>query len=58
MPGSGHASSGAHIFIWGVELRFALVERGSEHQIEEVGQRLRAMMPWITKNALVDTTRN
>ena len=32
--------------------------RGSEHQIEEVGARLRAMMPWITKNALVDTKRN
>ena len=32
--------------------------RASEHQIEEVGQRLRAMMPWITKNKLVDTTRN
>ncbi len=32
--------------------------RGSEHQIEEVGARLRAMMPWITKNALVDTSRN
>ena len=23
-----------------------------------VGQRLRAMMPWITKNKLVDTARN
>jgi len=32
--------------------------RASEHQIEEVGQRLRAMMPWITKNKLVDTARN
>ena len=32
--------------------------RASEHQIEDVGQRLRAMMPWITKNALVDTSRN
>ena len=32
--------------------------RGSEHQIEEVGERLRAMMPWITKNKLVDTARN
>src|SRR3569833_1018875 len=32
--------------------------RGSEHQIEEVGPRLRAMMPWITKNKLVDTARN
>ena len=32
--------------------------RGAEHQIEDVGQRLRAMMPWITKNKLVDTARN
>jgi ketol-acid reductoisomerase len=32
--------------------------RNSEHQIEEVGSRLRAMMPWITKNALVDKAKN
>ena len=32
--------------------------RAAEHQIEEVGQRLRAMMPWITKNKLVDRARN
>ena len=32
--------------------------RTSEHQIEDVGGRLRAMMPWIGKNRLVDTTRN
>ena len=32
--------------------------RSAEHPIEEVGQRLRAMMPWITKNKLVDTSRN
>jgi ketol-acid reductoisomerase len=32
--------------------------RASEHPIEEVGARLRAMMPWITKNKLVDTARN
>ncbi|MEI9963923.1 MAG: NADP-dependent ketol-acid reductoisomerase [Caulobacteraceae bacterium] len=32
--------------------------RNAEHQIEEVGARLRGMMPWITKNKLVDTTRN
>src|SRR5476651_1701631 len=32
--------------------------RGAEHPIEEVGQRLRAMMPWITKNKLVDQARN
>jgi len=31
---------------------------GAEHQIEEVGGRLRAMMPWIAKNKLVDKTRN
>ncbi|MES2493431.1 MAG: ketol-acid reductoisomerase [Pseudomonadota bacterium] len=28
------------------------------HQIEEVGSKLRAMMPWIAKNALVDKTKN
>jgi len=32
--------------------------RSAEHPIEEVGERLRAMMPWITKNKLVDKTRN
>ncbi|MGB7432419.1 MAG: ketol-acid reductoisomerase [Ahrensia sp.] len=28
------------------------------HQIEEVGERLRAMMPWIGSNKLVDKTKN
>jgi ketol-acid reductoisomerase len=28
------------------------------HQIEEVGAKLRGMMPWISKNALVDKARN
>ena len=32
--------------------------RSAEHPIEEVGGRLRAMMPWITKGALVDKARN
>ena len=32
--------------------------RAAEHPIEDVGARLRAMMPWITKNKLVDQTRN
>jgi len=32
--------------------------RAAEHQIEEVGGRLRGMMPWITKNALVDKAKN
>jgi ketol-acid reductoisomerase len=30
----------------------------AEHPIEDVGGRLRAMMPWITKNKLVDQSRN
>ena len=28
------------------------------HQIEQVGEKLRAMMPWIAKNRLVDKSRN
>ncbi|MGH8461034.1 MAG: ketol-acid reductoisomerase [Stenotrophobium sp.] len=31
---------------------------GAEHQIEQVGAKLRAMMPWIAKNKLVDKTKN
>jgi ketol-acid reductoisomerase len=30
----------------------------AEHPIEQVGANLRAMMPWIKKNKLVDQTRN
>ncbi|WP_423196509.1 MULTISPECIES: ketol-acid reductoisomerase [unclassified Cupriavidus] len=30
----------------------------AEHQIEEVGAKLRAMMPWIAKNKLVDQSKN
>ena len=29
-----------------------------EHQIEEVGEKLRGMMPWIQQNRLVDKTKN
>ena len=29
-----------------------------EHQIEQVGAKLRAMMPWIAKNKLVDQSQN
>ena len=32
--------------------------RLSEHPIEQVGEKLRAMMPWIAKNRLVDKARN
>ncbi|MFL5326242.1 MAG: ketol-acid reductoisomerase, partial [Microvirga sp.] len=30
----------------------------AQHPIEEVGERLRGMMPWIKQKALVDKTRN
>ena len=30
----------------------------AEHEIEEVGARLRAMMPWIAENKLVDKSKN
>jgi ketol-acid reductoisomerase len=29
-----------------------------EHQIEQVGEKLRAMMPWISKGEMVDKARN
>src|ERR1700735_2132826 len=36
----------------------AMRRRSAEQQIEEVGGKLRAMMPWIAKNKLVDKTKN
>jgi ketol-acid reductoisomerase len=30
----------------------------AEHSIEQVGGKLRSMMPWISKNKLVDQSRN
>jgi ketol-acid reductoisomerase len=36
----------------------ALRRLGEEHQIEEVGERLREMMPWIKASKLVDKTKN
>jgi len=36
----------------------AMRRRGAEHPIEEIGAKLRGMMPWIAKNKLVDKTRN
>ncbi|NTU42272.1 MAG: ketol-acid reductoisomerase [Nitrospirales bacterium] len=35
----------------------ALTRKGEAHQIEEVGGRLRAMMPWLKKGQLVDKTK-
>jgi ketol-acid reductoisomerase len=36
----------------------AMRRRGAEHPVEQVGEKLRAMMPWIAKNRLVDKTKN
>ena len=36
----------------------AIRRRNAEHPIEAVGAKLRAMMPWIAKNALVDKAKN
>jgi len=36
----------------------ALRKKGREHQIEEVGANLRAMMPWIKANKIVDKSKN
>ena len=30
----------------------------SEHSIEKVGSELRAMMPWIAQNKIVDKSKN
>ena len=35
----------------------ALTKKGEAHQIEEVGGRLRAMMPWLKKGKLVDKSK-
>lgn len=36
----------------------ALLAKGEGHPIEEVGAKLRAMMPWLKKGTLVDKTKN
>jgi ketol-acid reductoisomerase len=36
----------------------AMRRRAAEHDIEKVGEKLRAMMPWISQNRLVDKTKN
>lgn len=35
----------------------ALTKKGEEHPIEEVGAKLRAMMPWLKKGKLVDKSK-
>ncbi len=36
----------------------AMRRRNASHDIEKVGEKLRAMMPWIAKNKLVDKAKN
>ena len=39
--------------------RFKGIRRLNDgHQIEQVGEKLRGMMPWISKNKLVDKAKN
>jgi ketol-acid reductoisomerase len=42
----------------GREEFLAMRKEHADHQMEEVGQRLRSMMPWIAKNRLVDRDKN
>ena len=35
----------------------ALTQKGAEHPIEKVGEKLRAMMPWLKKSKLVDKSK-
>ena len=36
----------------------AMRRQAREHPVEEVGARLRGLMPWLTENALVDRDKN
>ena len=36
----------------------AMRRRAAEHDIEKIGEKLRAMMPWIAQNRLVDKSKN
>jgi ketol-acid reductoisomerase len=60
----GDIQSGKFTRDWMLENRVnqtsfkALRARANAHPIEEVGEKLRAMMPWIGKNKLVDKAKN
>ena len=36
----------------------ALTKKGEEHQVEDVGEKLRGMMPWLSKDRMVDKSKN
>ena len=42
----------------GLAMDEAMRRRLAEHPIEQVGEKLRAMMPWIKANRLVDQSKN
>jgi ketol-acid reductoisomerase len=60
----GDIQSGKFVKDWMLENRVnqtsfkAMRAKCAAHPIEEVGAKLRAMMPWIKQRALVDTSRN
>jgi ketol-acid reductoisomerase len=59
----GEIQSGRFAKEWILECRAnkpvfnALTKKGEEHPIEEVGAKLRAMMPWLKKGKLVDKSK-
>lgn len=59
----GEIQSGEFAREWLLECRVnkpmfnALTRKGEEHLIEEVGGKLRAMMPWLKKGKLVDKSK-
>jgi ketol-acid reductoisomerase len=60
----GEIQSGAFAREWILENQAnrpvynALLKKGESHPIEEVGAKLRGMMPWLKQGALVDRTKN
>lgn len=59
----GEIQSGKFAKEWVLECRAnkpvfnALTQKGQEHPIEEVGARLRSMMPWLKKGKLVEKSK-
>ena len=60
----GDIQSGRFVKTWMLENQCgqpnfkAMRRQATEHGVEQVGEKLRAMMPWIAENALVDKSKN
>ena len=60
----GDIQSGAFVKDWMLENRVnqtsfkAMRAKMATHPMEQMGEKLRAMMPWIKQRALVDKSRN